>query len=444
MRHQESRSRGASAMALESPMPFTNRVRMLVWGKAAGRCSFSACRKELAIAGDIGQQRDTILGEFAHNVAETSDGPRGKEVPPGGHVDAELNALLLCPNHHTEIDRHPRKYTVERLIQLKADHEIWVRDQLSVDECYAGAASPEQLTTEQVHSTLLPVVAYPSKVYSVPCTLGSEEIRSRLKLPAGSGAMIPYVVRDQFYTFYNIAEDRASISGICAKGAQIDVHSSEMWWSDDDRQRLYVELLNRTMNKLTGRLGLNLDREHHRYYFEPDGTVDQPISRSVSYKSLTGRRENRKVAWRPQFRHSGEFRKYWEHMAVGLRFHRVAKCMWVLSVRPERRFTFDGWKPITPRGTGRRATSRKAKMYNEKVLVEVNFWRTYLSGARPRIICDFGGQSLMIGAELLHADIRWPGVPDDALPFTDSVYEEDLFTIAEISGLGDPGAWDDE
>jgi hypothetical protein len=85
-------------------------------------------------------------------------------------------------------------------------------------------------------------------------------------------------------------------------------------------------------------------------------------------------------------RRTGERKKYWEHLAVGLRFHQVTSQSWVLSIRPERRFTRDGFQPLTPKGTGRRATSRKARMYNEGVLREVNFWRDYLSCGRPRIV----------------------------------------------------------
>jgi hypothetical protein len=44
------------------------------------------------------------------------------------------NLILLCRNHHRVIDTQERQYTVERLNQIKAEHESWVRAQLGFDE----------------------------------------------------------------------------------------------------------------------------------------------------------------------------------------------------------------------------------------------------------------------------------------------------------------------
>tara|TARA_A100000171_G_scaffold51536_4_gene66167 strand:+ start:221 stop:466 length:246 start_codon:yes stop_codon:yes gene_type:complete len=74
-------------------------------------------------------------------------------------------------------------------------------------------------------------------------------------------------------------------------------------------------------------------------------------------------------------------------------------------------------------------------MYNEQVLREVNFWRDFLSDGRPRLVFNFGEQSLMVQSELLSGSIEWPGVPDDARPFTYTKYEEDLFTQVELDQL---------
>jgi hypothetical protein len=44
------------------------------------------------------------------------------------------NLILLCRNHHKVIDAQEGEYTVERLHQMKAQHEAWVREQLGFDE----------------------------------------------------------------------------------------------------------------------------------------------------------------------------------------------------------------------------------------------------------------------------------------------------------------------
>lgn len=49
-------------------------------------------------------------------------------------VDARYsyhNLILLCPTHHTEIDNNQDDWPVEKLFQLKSEHELWVNETLS-------------------------------------------------------------------------------------------------------------------------------------------------------------------------------------------------------------------------------------------------------------------------------------------------------------------------
>lgn len=415
-------------------MAISARTKTIVWSKAGARCSFADCRQHLIDEPQEGSA--TLLGELAHIVAQRPDGPRGDQAPPGGDIDGAPNLVLLCPTHHTLIDSQTAQFTVERLLQMKADHESWVLDTLSPRDKYLRDSESEPLISEDVHSTLLPVLGYPKFVYAATCTETEAHVRSMLAPPAARAVMLPYIVRSrQLFTFFNLRAEDSPFHDVIDRGS-VERHESSDWWSNDDLQRWYVDLLNRSLNKLTGRRGLLLDKDHRRYFFPPD---DGGRTRRVRYSSLTGRRQKRKVAWRPILKHSGEPRKYWEHLAVSLRFHHVAEKVWVLSVRPERRFTKDGHEPITRKGTGRRATSRKSRMYNEQVLKEVNFWRAFLSGGRPRIVFDFGEQSLMVSSEILRTNIEWPGVPDDVRRFTDLAYEEDLFTTVELDELESNG-----
>ena len=413
-------------------MAISARTKTVVWSKGGGHCSFPDCRQRLIAEGTDADA--LLLGELAHIVAQSKDGPRGDKQPPGGFVDGEQNLLLLCPTHHTEIDQDPSRYTVDRLVQLKADHERWVIETLSPRERFVTDSEPSDLVHEDVHSTLLPVVGYPRFVYGAACALTELQVRALIEPPAQSSVMLPYIVRSrQLFTFINLRR-RGNPFHQVIDTTSVEQHASTEWWGNDDLRRWYVDLLNRSLNKLTGRRGLQLDKDHRRYYFEPE---EEGQHRSVRYRTLTGRRCSRKVAWRPQLRHSGQQKNYWEHLAVGLQFHRVAGLDWVLSIRPERRFTRDGRTPITPKGTGRRATSRKSHMYNELVLREVNFWRDYLSHGSPRMVFNFDDQALMVGTEIMRCSIEWPGVPDDARPFTHVAYEEDLFTSIELDEFED-------
>lgn len=407
-------------------MTLSPRTRTIVWVKAGGRCSFPDCRTNLVREGEETQ----LIGELAHNVAQKRDGPRGQCSPPGGDLDGPGNLLLLCPTHHTEIDKDESLYTVQRLTQIKQEHERWV-ESLKDTQFRSGDEGEHtaQLETETVHSTLLPVIAYPRHVYSAATSCSEADVRPLLDFAQASRIeMLPFIVRSgRLFTFYNLNASPGPFWR-AVRGDTVNHDESEAWWRDGDRRRWYVSLLNRSLNKLTGRLGLMFDREHQRFYFEPvDGGA-----RTEEYKTLTGRSQTRLVAWQPTFRHSGELKNYWEHLAVGLRFHLVGDTSWVLSVRPERRFTRDGKMPLRPKATGRRSTSKKSRMYNSEVLEEVVFWRHFLSQGRPRIHFNFGDQSLMVSSELLRSIIEWPGVKDDARPFTNLAYQENLFTYQEL------------
>ncbi|MBM3301595.1 MAG: HNH endonuclease, partial [Deltaproteobacteria bacterium] len=378
-------------------MAASSRTEKILWGKAGATCSFPSCRRKL-VADATGLDGAVVLGEIAHIVAQSQDGPRGEYPPPGGDIDSYENLLLLCEEHHELIDGQPRTYSVAKLLQMKEDHERWVIERLSKDERFEQAHKPAQLVTETVYSTLLPVSQMPRYVYMAPCGLSENEVGARIVYPRNREIMLPFIVRGgNLVAFRDLSEEHGPFyQAIDVRAAKR--HDAQDWWEDPDLYRWYVTLLNRALNKLTGRKGLNLDREHSRYYFEP-AEGGQP--RLVPYRSLSGSKTSRQVVWRPKLRHSGELKNYWEHLAVGSRFHRVTQTGWCLSIRPERRFTRDGYVPLTPKGIGRRSTSRKSRMYNINVLKEVNFWRDYLSDGSPRIIFKFGSQNLVVQTEMM-------------------------------------------
>lgn len=76
---------------------------------------------------------ESIVGEAAHIVAEKEDGPRGKSELSREERDKYSNLLLLCNVHHKQIDDQTQHFTVEKLYQIKRNHEDWVQSQLNID-----------------------------------------------------------------------------------------------------------------------------------------------------------------------------------------------------------------------------------------------------------------------------------------------------------------------
>ncbi|EGR1345770.1 HNH endonuclease [Vibrio parahaemolyticus] len=90
----------------------------ILWGRAGGRCSMPGCNEDLTSLVEAGNY---VVGEMAHVIGSKPTAARG--TPEGG-ADTYDNLILLCPTHHTHIDKAPEgTYTVEMLHEWKRNHE---------------------------------------------------------------------------------------------------------------------------------------------------------------------------------------------------------------------------------------------------------------------------------------------------------------------------------
>ena len=384
-------------------MAVSNRAKIVLWSKAGGKCSFPNCRKDL-VQDATPYDPHTLVGQNAHIVSQKPDGPRGKDEPPGGQIDGYENLILLCGDHHHTIDSQAASYSVAKLIEMRSSHERWVCDTLSRQQRFLGAHEVTELVAEDLVSTLLPVSRMPRFVFCAPCTVTEDVIASHLATLEMTDEIFPFLIRQERLIVFNPLAEATPFDQFIDKSKTRREKSIE-WWDDSDRSRWFMTLLNRSLNKLTGRKGLQLDKDHSRYYFPPGDGNEGALRRRILYRTLGNRKSGLNVAWQPRRKSTGETKKYWEHRAVSLSFHRVAEASWCLSIRPERRFTRDGYIPVLQRTTGRRATSRKSRMYNEDLKEEVHFWREFLTDGQPRIIFRYGSQQIIIDAEWLTCDV---------------------------------------
>ncbi|MFM4776005.1 HNH endonuclease signature motif containing protein [Aeromonas veronii] len=94
-------------------MSISNPELKKLYGLAAGRCSI--CKINVF-------DNDVHIGEMAHIIAKKPKGTRG-EVNIIGNINSYDNLILLCANHHTEVDQNPIFYTVDKLHRIKLEHE---------------------------------------------------------------------------------------------------------------------------------------------------------------------------------------------------------------------------------------------------------------------------------------------------------------------------------
>lgn len=76
-----------------------------------------------------------------HTSSESDDGPRGVSPMTKKQRDAYPNRVLLCLEHHKIVDDDPYHWTVDRLLQVKAEHEAWVESVTSDEDGSALAAA---------------------------------------------------------------------------------------------------------------------------------------------------------------------------------------------------------------------------------------------------------------------------------------------------------------
>jgi hypothetical protein len=100
-------------------------VERELWGRSGGYCSNPACRADLIIYTPSG--RAVGIGELAHVIAWSPDGPRGTERGLSQAADRVENLVLLCPTCHKVVDDAPSDFPVDRLVEWRESRASIVR-----------------------------------------------------------------------------------------------------------------------------------------------------------------------------------------------------------------------------------------------------------------------------------------------------------------------------
>lgn len=115
----------------------------MLWGRSANRCTI--CRVELVV-NRTDTDDESLIGDECHIIAKEITGSRGTTQIDEARRDYYENLILLCKNHHKQVDDQPDKFTVEKLHEIKRNHESWINSSLATfnekkqreDEIYAG------------------------------------------------------------------------------------------------------------------------------------------------------------------------------------------------------------------------------------------------------------------------------------------------------------------
>ena len=125
-------------------MTIKNKDIKILWGRSGNRCAI--CRTELTQDAAAVSAAFT-LGEQAHIVGEKNNAPRGQSLLGPNERNSYHNLILLCPNHHTQIDSNEADWPIERLHQIKSEHELWVTETLSETIDHVNLANQAALSS---------------------------------------------------------------------------------------------------------------------------------------------------------------------------------------------------------------------------------------------------------------------------------------------------------
>ncbi|CAC9960454.1 hypothetical protein [uncultured Gammaproteobacteria bacterium] len=116
-------------------MSITSKSIKLLWSNAAGICSFTGCSEKLTV-GEAADVAPYTLGEMAHIKGNKAGSNRYDESQPAVERDSYENLILLCPTHHTIIDKveNEADYPVVYLHEMKVEHEAFISNRLGEDK----------------------------------------------------------------------------------------------------------------------------------------------------------------------------------------------------------------------------------------------------------------------------------------------------------------------
>jgi hypothetical protein len=98
----------------------------ILWGRSGNKCAI--CKTGVIQVKKEGNEYP--IGDMAHIVSENPGSARYSTKMADDEKCKYNNLVLLCPNCHVRIDNNEQEYTVEKLRQIKKDHENWVDESL--------------------------------------------------------------------------------------------------------------------------------------------------------------------------------------------------------------------------------------------------------------------------------------------------------------------------
>ncbi|MGR7828696.1 HNH endonuclease signature motif containing protein [Klebsiella aerogenes] len=129
-------------------MAISEKAIKILWSNAAGICSFSGCNEKLSVA-EAAEGAPYTIGEMAHIKGNRPGSNRYDIEQPASERDSYENLILLCPTHHTLIDKveNVDRFSVEILHEMKREHEVSISNRLAIIKFESVDKLKDQIST---------------------------------------------------------------------------------------------------------------------------------------------------------------------------------------------------------------------------------------------------------------------------------------------------------
>ena len=110
-------------------MAFSAHTIKVLFARSGNRCAHPVCDAELVAAASA-EDPDAVIGQIAHIVAQSDNGPRADPSLSANERDLAQNLVLLCPTHHRVADSQENTYSIDDMARWKREHEALVESQM--------------------------------------------------------------------------------------------------------------------------------------------------------------------------------------------------------------------------------------------------------------------------------------------------------------------------
>lgn len=126
-KRKSSKSRPKAKKSTVTPRKVASRVYSRstigkLFGLSRNQCAFPNCPKPIILPGTI-KSDAAIIGHICHIYAVADGGPRGKPGLTPTQRNAFKNLILMCRDHHGEVDTQYETFPATMLFRWKKDHE---------------------------------------------------------------------------------------------------------------------------------------------------------------------------------------------------------------------------------------------------------------------------------------------------------------------------------